>query len=125
MNTQKKRLSEKLALAGIVLLTFLLLFASIRFERHVHRQKVMFYELQLLRTSVRLFKAIEHRDPETLRELANGNYRFPDEPEQRRFLEYVPAVNEQGQICDPFGTPYNYAQSTGWVRSATSGYEFW
>lgn len=121
----QSRLPEKLALVGIVVLTLILLLASIRFEREVNRQKSLFYELQILRTSIQLFKAIEQDNPEALPELANGSYKFPNELEQRHFLEYTPNYDDKGQMCDPFGTPYVYNVKTAWVRSNTPGYEFW
>ena len=121
----RKRLPERLALVGIMVLTLILLLASIRFERHINRQKTMFYELQVLRISIQLYKAVERRNPNTLEELVMGEYSFPGESERRRFLEYTPALNDQGLIADPFGYPYVYNPKTAWIRSSTPGYEFW
>ena len=121
----QSRLPEKLALVSIVVLTLILLLASIRFEREVNRQKSLFYELQILRTSVQLFKAIQKENPPLLRAMAENSYQFPNEGQVRHYLEYVPHYNDKGEMCDPFRTPYIYNAKTAWVRSNTPGYEFW
>jgi len=124
-NREKKRSIEKLALFGAVLLTAGLLIASIRFEQHINKQKAMFYELQLLRTSVQLFKSINQRSPESIKELIETEYKFPNEERKRKYLEYVPPMSEEGDVLDPFEHAYAYDVKTAWVRSSSKGHEFW
>lgn len=120
----RKRNWENAVLIVIVLVTVGLMAASVRFERLVGNQKLMFYQLQALRTSVNLFKAITKRNPINLVELATSEYSFEGESASHRYLE-VPPTDKKGEIVDPFGHPYFYDSGTGWVRSSTSGYEFW
>lgn len=115
---------ENAALVAVVIVTVALMLASIRFERLVGNQKLLFYQLQALRTSVNLFKAMTKRNPASLAELANSEYSFEGENISRPYLELQP-INKKGEIVDPFGRPYTYDSGTGWVRSRTSGYEFW
>ena len=120
----QRRTLEKISLAVIALLTLTLVGTSIHFEREVGRQKALFYELQLLRTTVQLYKSIRHANPPSLEALAMEEYQFPGEEVSRRFLEYPPSHDEQ-KLSDPFGTPYAYDQESAWVKSATQGYEQW
>ena len=119
-----RRKLEGVGLTIVGLLTVALVVASLHFEREVGRQKTMFYQLQLMRTSVQLYKAVRHVNPPTLKTLVTEEYRFPAEPIPRRFLEYPP-FDDAGQLSDPFGSPYRYDVTRGWVTSTTSGYERW
>ncbi len=115
---------EKCALITIALLTVAVMGVSIYFERQLSNQKAMFFQLQAIRTSVNLYKAINKVTPSLLAVVADEEYKFPNEDIPRRYLSGA-AVNDKGQILDPFGNPYFYDPATGWVRSSTSGYEFW
>src|SRR3989338_2181252 len=115
---------QRLFLIGVAMISIFLFIASIHFEREVQNQKTLFYQLQLLRTSIQLFKAVMHRNPGSLEELASLEYQFPDEVIMRRFLEYPVFVGDK-KFTDPFGDPYTYDPQTGWVRSISGGYEFW
>jgi hypothetical protein len=93
-------------------------------ERRVAFQNAMRYQLQAVRISINLFKAIEKRNPSDIKELAMAHFRFPGESEQRRFLEGI-TVSPNGLALDPFGNPYIYDPVSGWVRSSTRGYLDW
>ncbi|MFA4874725.1 MAG: hypothetical protein WC690_05235, partial [bacterium] len=95
-----------------------------KIERLDSKQMVMRYQLQAVRTSVNLFKAIERRNPATFKELATSTFRFPGESENRHFLEGV-LVTPAGEAVDPFGHAYAYDPVSGWVRSNSAGYLDW
>ncbi|HPW45603.1 MAG TPA: hypothetical protein PKU96_04450 [bacterium] len=119
-----KRNSERIALIVVALLTVAIMSITIYFERQLSNQKAMFYQLQALRTSINLFKAVNGRNPEDLAEMISSEYKFPGEDIPRRFFHNL-TLNKAGAIIDPFETPYQYDKVTGWVRSASAGYEYW
>ena len=119
-----RRNMERLIFVAVAVLTVGVLIASINFERRMSNQKLLFYQLQAIRTSINLYKAIERRNPTSLVELDRAEYQFPDEEMKRRFLE-IPCKSPNGVCNDPFGNPYVYDSKTGWVRSSTSGYALW
>ena len=119
-----KRSIERIIFVIVALLTVGMMVSSIRFERRMTNQKLLFYQLQALRTSANLFRAIERHEPTSLKELFESDFEFPDESVRRRFVDF-PFVTKDGQFLDPFGHPYEYSDKTGWIRSSTPGYEFW
>lgn len=119
-----KRNLERATLAIVAFLTVAIMAASLHFERQLSNQKAMFYQLQAIRTSVNLYKAINRRNPENLGILVMDVYSFPGEEETRKYLHGMSA-NEKGELLDPFGNPYSYDYVSGWVRSSTPGYEYW
>ena len=119
-----RRNYERIALSVIAVFTILIMGTAVYFEKKLSDQKAMYYQLQALRTSVNLYKAINKKNPESLNVLIDEEYQFPDEDLPRRYLTN-PTVNGRGEIVDPFGRPYLYSPVTGWVRSSTPGYEYW
>ena len=117
----RKRKIEYFIFIVIALLTMGITGAAFRVEQRVAKQKIMFYQLQALRTSVNLFKSMLKRNPRSLRELAEAEFRFPGERQRRRYLQFA-QVNDEGFIIDPFGKPYVYDPKTGWVKSAVWRY---
>lgn len=88
------------------------------------KQRTLYYQLQILRMGINIYQLVEHRDPTALEDLVKKSYQLPGDLAQKRFVEVV-AADANGQIFDPFGNPYFYDPITGWVRSTSSGYEFW
>lgn len=119
-----KRFYERCVLVAIALLTIAIMAVSIYYERQLSNQKAMFYQLQAIRTSVNLFKAINKDSVKDLATLAQEEYVFPNEEMPRRYLTGA-NIDSKGRILDPFGNAYFYDVMTGWVRSTTPGYEFW
>jgi len=115
---------ERAVLVVIAVAAVIAMVMAFRFERRVLNQRLLFYQLQSMRKSVDLFKAIEKRNPQSLVELAGSSFSFPGEPQVHRYLE-SPSVNEKGVFNDPFGNPLNYDPGSGWVKSKTRGYEYW
>lgn len=119
-----KKKYERALLVVVAVTTFVLMVVSLRFERNMNNQKLLYYQLQAIRTSVNLFKAITRSNPADLVELATSEYNFPGEEQKRRYLSTI-STNDDGFIVDPFGNPYVYDSETGWVKSSTGGYDSW
>ncbi|MBI4211156.1 MAG: hypothetical protein HY540_00825 [Deltaproteobacteria bacterium] len=115
---------QQVALAVVSLMVIGLVAGTTHFERRVEKQKVLFYQLQLLRTSVQLFKVIHHRNPHSLEELVKIEYRFTEHEMPRKFLEFPP-YNFEGKFVDPFGTLYSYDAKTGQIKSLSKGFQYW
>ncbi|MFH0799884.1 MAG: hypothetical protein V2A66_06855 [Pseudomonadota bacterium] len=119
-----RRNIERTFLVTVALMMMIAVVVFFRFERHLANQRVFYYQLESLRTSVNLFKAITKRNPANLKELADADYRFEGEDQLRHYVEFQ-AVDKKGEIVDVFGNPYVYDSRTGWVRTSTPGYEYW
>lgn len=124
---KKNRLFEISGLIIVALLTLTLTVVTFYFQRQITKQRILFHELRVLRTSVNLYRAINNHNPKSLYELATETFRFPDENIQRKYLDY--RVQNEGdnanELLDPFGHPYAYNSQKSWVWSTTKGYEFW
>ncbi len=118
------RNAERIILVAVAVVTFLAMAASITFERRISNQRVMQYQLQALRGSVALFKAINGRNPKSLNELVLTQFQFPGEETKHRYLD-DPPLDREGRVVDPFGMPYAYEVNKGWVHSDTKGYGYW
>ncbi|MFH1830849.1 MAG: hypothetical protein ABH871_08770 [Pseudomonadota bacterium] len=118
------KIGERVAIIGLILAVVLIVSFLVRYERKLNKQVVMYYQLQAIRTSINLFKAMEHRNPASLKELVTSTYEFPQENQKRHYLEN-PLVNENGKLLDPFANAYEYDAKTAWVRSSTPGYFYW
>jgi hypothetical protein len=120
----EKKTYEKLALLVIALVTLGTMLSSLYYERQLSNQKAMFYQLQALRVSINLYKAINGGGPRELSLLFMEEFKFPDEDTPRRYMTGA-FLNSGGQVLDPFGNPYKYDGTTGWLCSTTRGYEYW
>lgn len=115
---------EQVLVVALVLVVGFLVASNIYYQNKSGKQKTMFYQLQILRSSINLYKLINNKNPETLELLVEEVYKFPGETLMRRYIENAP-IDKHGVVVDPFGKGYYYDSKTGWIRSATSGYEFW
>lgn len=124
---KRKRIAEVSGVIVIIVLTFALTIATFYFQRLVTKQRILFHELRVLRTSVNLYRAVNNRNPRSLDELATATFTFPGENVQRKYLDYRIQKDEKkgSKLLDPFGHPYSYNPEKGWVRSSTSEYKFW
>lgn len=98
--------------------------ASSYYEYKSNQQKSLLYQLQILRNTLNLYKLVTKSNPESLAELATGSYTFPGEEVARPYIQNAP-IDKEGRVVDPFGSEYEYDSETGWIRSSTTGYEFW
>lgn len=88
------------------------------------KEVTLFYQLQILRMGVNIYQLVDHRNPANLGDMVTKTYQLPGDVSEKRFVEGI-AADSDGRIFDPFGNPYSYDPISGWVRSVTSGYEFW
>lgn len=81
-------------------------------------------ELGNLRQSIILFKAMNGKFPRDLKELITLRYAFPykDDLITGEYLR-PRALDERGNILDPFGLPYSYYPYDGSVRTQKEGFE--
>lgn len=115
---------EHLVVIVVILVVGLLVGANIYYQRLEARQRALFYQLQIIRNAINVHKIIEKRNPVSLTELAHGIYKFPGDKLTKKYMTNVP-FDKEGGLVDPFGNRYIYDHKTGWVRSATPGYEMW
>ncbi len=89
----------------------------------IEKGQILTSELTQIRAAVNLYKAMNTSFPPSLEVLTTASYTAGDGTIQP-YAQLLPAL-EKGVLVDPFGTPYAYDASKGWVSSATKGYEFW
>jgi len=121
------------AVISLCLIGVLFLVVVPRYQRLTDeaRETALKAELTNIRTTVKLFRLLNGRHPESLRELTEKNILMPADKESfsgsildDRYL--LPnAVDAEGNITDAFGSRYVYDPGNGTVRSGTSGYENW
>jgi type II secretory pathway pseudopilin PulG len=90
-------------------------------------------ELSSIRTSIKLFRLLNGRNPERLQELLEKQVMIPAQIgadpytgsifNQKYLMQQ--AVDAQGHILDSFGNPYSYDAVQGEVRATTKGFEMW
>lgn len=119
-----RNIIEHLVFVVVVLVVGFLVGANIYYQRMDTKQKTLYYQLQIMRNAVNLYKVVEKKNPENLLVLAESIYSFPGDRETRKYLMNVP-LDRGGKLVDPFGSMYIYDVKTGWVRTSTSGYEMW
>jgi len=87
-----------------------------------------------IRTSIRLFRILNSRNPASLQEMVQKKamlparigsdpYTGPHILKESYLMEY--AVDRNGNIIDSFGNPFAYDAVSGEVRATTKGYEAW
>ena len=106
----------------VVTLTVILAAGLYAGRKKVQKSDMLMQELGMLRSGVTLYKTVNHRNAESLEELASSEYEVGEA--KRPYIEQLP-VAEDGRILDPFGNPYAYDRNTGWVSSITKGFERW
>ena len=119
-----RNIIEHIVVIVVVLVVAFLVGANIYYQRLDTRQKALFYQLQIMRNAINLYKIVEKKNPGSLVELGEGMYTFPGDKETKKFLLNAP-FNKDGEMVDPFDSVYMYDNRTGWVRSSTNGYEMW
>ncbi len=120
---ERKWFENALVVVLVVVVGFLVA-SNLYYQDRAGKQKMLFYQLQILRNSINLYKFINVSNPANLEVLAAGIYKFPGEELSRKYIENAP-IGKDGKVVDPFGKTYYYDVRTGWIRSSSSGYEFW
>lgn len=131
--------------AIVVALVAVLIFVVVsHYARNVSesRKTALASELASLRNTVNLFSAVKGRCPETLKELMTTKYAIPYQPgpvelekdnkgsieiRQKVFFDtkYLEAyaLDDEGNILDPFGHAYLYDPKNCSVHTQSPGYE--
>jgi competence protein ComGC len=101
---------------------------------HEARETAIKMELANIRTSIRLFRMLNERNPGSLRELIENDVLIPARIGKNQYTgpiffneKYLvaQAQDEQGRLVDSFGNLYAYDPVRGQVRTSTKGYESW
>jgi type II secretory pathway pseudopilin PulG len=90
-------------------------------------------ELTSIRTSISLFRMLNNRNPESLRELIEKKVMLPARTGTDRYSGSVfdrnylmsQAVDSKGNIVDAFANPFAYDPARGEVKATTKGCEGW
>jgi competence protein ComGC len=91
-------------------------------------------ELVNIRSSINLFKMLNSRYPRSLNELIEKKVMLPgrigsepyNDPLFLKKTYLIPhAIDEKGNVLDPFGNTFVYDPIGGEVKSSTKGYETW
>lgn len=122
MNVKENMLS--FVLTAILVVTISVEGLLLGMEKKISNRQVLYYQLQAIRTSINLFKAIEKRNPTDFKELSSKIFQFPGESLKRHYLEGVP-LDKNGVPLDPFGEPYKYDPHSGWARAGSLLYVDW
>ncbi len=96
------------------------------------RESALKAELSNIRTSVKLFKMLNGRNPTSLREMIEKKVMLPARTGNgltgsiyKESYLMKNAVDADGNKVDAYGNPFLYDSSRGEVSSSTNGYENW
>ncbi len=104
-----------------------------RHVAQVARETALKTELTNIRTSIKLFKMLNSRNPDSLGEMMEKKVMLPARiggtPYDNSFFKQAyllkNAVDGAGNKVDSFGNVFIYDKATGEVRSTTKGFEGW
>ncbi len=123
------------AIISLCIIGVLLLVVVPRYQRLAReaRETALKAELTNIRTTIKLFRLLNGRYPESLREMTEKKILVPAGAAKDTFSRSIfddryllpNSVDSQGNITDAFGSRYVYDAAKGTVRSGTSGYEEW
>ncbi len=80
------------------------------------KSELLIHELDMMRSSLLVYKIINRRNAKNLEQLASSTYYVKGS--NRAYIEQLPPSID-GKIIDPFGNPYSYDSKTGWVFSTS------
>lgn len=100
---------------------------------HEAQESALKMGLSNIRMSIKLFRMLNNRNPNSLHELIERNVMLPARTgadpytgsifKQKYLMQQ--AMDAKGNILDSFGNPFIYDEMQGEVRSTTKGYETW
>ena len=122
MGEVKRSPFEVLVVTVVVVLTIVLGASLYAGRTKIEKSNMLINEMSALRSSLLLYKIVNHRNVPELSMLATTDYTMGGV--ERPFIERLP-INKSGAIVDPFGNPYLYDSKSGWVSSTTRGCERW
>lgn len=100
---------------------------------HAAQEAALRAELANIRSSIRLFRRLNGRSPESLREMVEKKVILPAQIGSGVYTGSIfdeaylmpHAVDEEGNILDAFGNTFQYDLVRGEVKTTTRGYEHW
>ena len=107
-----------------------------KYQRVAHEAQEAALKMGLanIRSSIRLYRELNERNPKSLNELLESKVLLPsrmgpDPSSGSIFLDenylVAQALDAQGRLADPFGSYYAYDPVLGTVKATTRGYENW
>jgi len=113
----------EMVVVAVVVVLAVVLGASLYASRAKYQKgSLLVQELGAMRSAIATFKIANKKHPAELKELVTSEYELGGV--KRPFLERLP-MSSDGRLVDPFGNPYVYDPSAGWVSSSTPGHERW
>lgn len=124
------------ALIALCLIGILMGVVIPKYQRVAHeaREAALKMGLANIRTSIRLFRVLNSRNPGSLGELVENDVLFPARSGTNPFSDPIflnekyligQAQDAHGHLLDAFGNRYAYDSVQGDVRASTKGYERW
>ncbi len=135
-NARQKGLTTVEAVVSLCLIGILIGVIIPKYKRMAHaaQETALKTGLTNIRTSIKLFKLLNGRNPRSLNELIEQNVMLPARIGKgpysgpvffnQKYLK-MEAVDTQGYLLDPFGNHYTYDAILGEVKSSTEGYDAW
>jgi type II secretory pathway pseudopilin PulG len=137
-------------LIALVVIGILLIGAMTYYQRatRVIKEYAIISELSNIRTSMLLYFVINKRYPKSLKQMMSEKIILPFHPFydaeslkgiagkelplqgtgsiviDRSYLEKL-SLDDEGNLIDPFGSPYRYDSKQGRIWSSTEGYRSW
>lgn len=91
------------------------------------RETALKMGLTNIRSSIQLYSALNNKPPADLKDLLGKRYLIPTREGTIFNDQYLrtSALDNEGNLIDPFGNRYSYESKDGKVSSTTKGYEGW
>lgn len=122
MGKVKRSVFEIIVIFVVVILTIVVSTVLYAGRSKVEKGNLLLSELGMLRSSLTTYKLMNKKNAASLSQLMSEKYNINGE--NKLYVEKL-TKGKNDKLVDPFGNPYLYDQKTGWVSSATSGYERW
>jgi hypothetical protein len=122
MRKGRRSLWEVVVVAVIVVLTVIMGAAIYARRAEAEKGRLLMRELMMLRSSLIVYMIVNRERAPSLKELQSRRYEV--EGVVLRYSDELP-LSADGEVIDPFGNPYRYDPKTGWISSATGGFEHW
>lgn len=125
IQTKKPRAKYEWIIIAVVLVASIIIAFGIYTKRdEANKGKLLLSELANIRSAVTMYKTLNKANPPSLTALTKLNFAFEPGAAGKPYLEKV-VTNIKGEVIDPFGNPYKYDNSRGWVVSQSKGYDRW
>lgn len=92
-----------------------------RGKSDLNNGKLLQAQLSQLRLAITTYKTLNKVNPPDLTSLTKLTYSFEPGEAAKPYLSNM-GTSKDGKLLDPFGNPYVYDASKGWVASTTPGY---